>query len=116
MKLLNIQIQPYVDSTYSENEGVKLFLSLKHTPDIFTGYDNGRYVNITYSTDNIPKLWFEIEKLLSGSKIGKWLKKVSIITCEGEQGWEDYLLLSHYLKNEKLDVIKDNKVELIWKL
>ena len=55
------------------------------------------YVNITFQTDD-PK------------KLNKWaleqlgdLKKIAIIVCEGDFGWDDYLLLHHFDPEEKLD-------------
>ena len=38
----------------------------------------------------------------------KKLIKSSIVCCEGSNGWDDYLLLSHYDHNEKLDEITNH--------
>ena len=55
------------------------------------GTDAGRpFVNVTFETTNARTLW-------------KWLREnlgdlfgAAIVSCQGEHGWEDYLLLHHY--------------------
>ncbi len=33
------------------------------------------------------------------------MKNVSIVACEGDHGWDDYLLLWHWDSGEKTDVL-----------
>jgi hypothetical protein len=71
---------------------------------ISEGHDKGRYINIDYSTDDLPGLWSLIRReVLAASTVGSMLKKAAIIVCQGEKGWEDYLLLHHFDEHEPLD-------------
>jgi hypothetical protein len=67
------------------------------------------------SGDDLGNLWWNIiePKLWNitndGIKSSSELRKVSIITCQGFHGWDDYLLLHHYLPTEALNGLKKCK-------
>ena len=68
------------------------------------GYDRGPYVNFTFETDDVVVLWSAIQaEVLGDREIGPAIAKATIITCQGERGWDDYLLLHHYDRRVKLD-------------
>jgi len=104
MKHLIIQLQPERELSLNEKDAIKLIECIGLTPRIYTGNDNGKYINLDFSSNDVKKLWSQINReLLGNPKIGIWIRNVSIITCEGKNGWDDYLLLSHYDRNERLD-------------
>ena len=72
-------------------------------PHFDEGNDSGRYINFTFSTQS-PKSVFElIRGLLNDADIGLAAKKSLIVTCEGDHGWDDYLLLHTFEASEPLD-------------
>ena len=48
--------------------------------------------DITYQTNDLPALWSRIREEFDEHPE---LAKASIVVCEGQHGWEDYLLLHH---------------------
>ena len=61
------------------------------------GHDGGHYFNFQFKTDRLPALWREIQLRLYGdSGVGPGMTKASMAMCEGEHGWDDYLLLYHF--------------------
>jgi hypothetical protein len=57
-----------------------------------------------FETNELQKLWYQIQiDLFGDSIIGAHIYQSSIVVCEGEIGWNDYLLLYHFNKSEKLD-------------
>lgn len=63
-------------------------------------------LTLNFFSEEVPVLWEKLQQgLLSSDGLGEWLRKVSIIACEGEQSWDDYLLLSHPDPAEKLDFL-----------
>ncbi|MCW8876832.1 MAG: hypothetical protein OQJ89_08960 [Kangiellaceae bacterium] len=109
MKCLSIQVQPEIDSSYNVNELVELSRSLDRFPEVDRDEGDRKYVNLNYFSENIPVLWQELKVgLYENRSIGTWLKKVSIAICEGEEGWDDYVLLYHYDQSKTLDDLPDH--------
>jgi hypothetical protein len=109
-KVLNIQVQPERVPELDESKAIE-FLKIigsgtdliKHF-DLSEGHDNGRYINFNYSTDDLPGLWSLIKKeVLDAPVTGSMIKRAAIIVCEGDTGWDNYLLLHHFDEKEKLD-------------
>jgi len=49
-------------------------------------------------------LWDKLSKnVYKDSVFGPYLSKTSIVVCEGNNGWDDYLLLHHFDKSEDID-------------
>lgn len=106
MKELLIHVQPTRDIQFSSDELVNelraLNLDLQHA----RYDDDGLYENITLVATDIARLWGVVNELFySGSRYSRWLREVSIVTCHGDKGWDDYLLLYHFDSNEALDRI-----------
>lgn len=57
-----------------------------------SGDDDGPYINMQFETDNPSSLW----PVLRAAIIRQGLLAGCIVTCTGEQGWDDYLLLHHF--------------------
>lgn len=74
------------------------------------GDDNGAYTNLNFETTDLKILWDLIQKnLYKDEKIGIELTRSSIVTCEGEDGWNDYLLLHHFDLSVKTDSLHDHR-------
>jgi len=56
-------------------------------------------LDLTFSTDNPVDLWEWLEAFLKHMELGK----ATIVVCQGDHGWDDYLLLHHFDRTLKLD-------------
>jgi hypothetical protein len=107
-KHLVIQFQPNRASGLSPAEFRKLIALFgsrnRLRPRCAEGFDKGVYLNAWFTSSDLPLLWTRLKKALySRTGSGQILKKSTIVTCEGEYGWDDYLLLHHYYRSYKLD-------------
>jgi hypothetical protein len=113
MTLFNIQIQPDRSPALDERAAIQLIETLavpggqiaefKRTE----GDDGGRYVNFTFSVSDAITFWSQVRREVLGNReIGPAIAASSIIVCEGEQGWDDYLLLHHFDSRLELDAIE----------
>src|SRR4051794_27387463 len=57
------------------------------------GNDRGRYMNFNYTTAKPARLW---RALRAGPFRSALLRSAAMVLCEGENGWDDYLLLHHW--------------------
>ena len=102
MGYLSIQIQPDLSPTVNCEEVTSFLNSEGYNPEIVEGNDSGEFINLNIKTNNIKELWVKIKKyLLEHNEVAN----SAIVTCEGSQGWENYLLLHHFDSNEKLNEI-----------
>jgi hypothetical protein len=70
------------------------------------GNDHGEYLNFTFETDDVATLWKDIQThAYRHPQLGAALTSASLAVCEGEQGWDDYLLLHHYDPGVKRDAL-----------
>jgi hypothetical protein len=69
------------------------------------GNDSGRYINFDYVTADPSKLW---QALRSGPFRSPLLRSASMVVCEGDNGWDDYLLLHHWDRRLRLDSVPYN--------
>lgn len=104
MGYISIQIQPKLSPSIN-SEGVASFLKSEgYTPEITEGDDSGKYININIKTNNIKELWVKIKEYLQEHND---FANSTIVTCEGSQGWDNYLLLHHFDSKEKLNEIQN---------
>jgi hypothetical protein len=110
MRHMNIQVQP-------ERSGALDMLRLKNAVqslandrgliagfEVKEGDDEGPYVNFTFAAHDAARLWTRIkDDLLQHPDFGGDLSHASIVICEGEHGWDDYLLLHHFDPKYPLD-------------
>ena len=68
------------------------------------GLDRGRYVNVAFATDDLKALWSALREEMLGVPR---LAEAAIVCCEGEHGWDDYLLLHHFDPTEPIDQLVD---------
>jgi hypothetical protein len=74
------------------------------------GDDNGSYINFTVTTRDMASLWELMkQELFSHPVAGPHLKCAAIVICEGNAGWDDYLLLHHFDGAEPLDSVDGNR-------
>jgi hypothetical protein len=70
---------------------------------IVTGDDDGRYENIMFNADSAGVALSRIQAVFDSPSVGHAARAGCIVTCQGEHGWDDYLLLYHYDLTQKLD-------------
>lgn len=108
MRRLNVQIQPerirhgtaddLIRSLRAAADGVVLEFRGQDTGD-----DAGPYINLSFVGADHVAAWARLRALYDATAIGRDLARSTIIVCEGEHGWDDYLLLHHFDPAEKLD-------------
>lgn len=106
MKCLSIQIKP--DRCVKENppEVVSRLLCFCGQLACVTDIDVSKgesHLNINCTTEDLATLWAHLKKGLY--ECDSVLQNASIVVCEGESGWDDYLLLHHYDEDEELDSV-----------
>lgn len=68
------------------------------------GDDDGPYLNLMFETNRLQALWAVLQRhLYQDSAVGELIRRASIAACEGDQGWENYLLLHHFDRTLQLD-------------
>ena len=112
MKALSVQVQP------SRGQGMDLqllqarfgavaenaLLVKRHQFD--RGYDKVEYLNFTFGTDDLRALWSFIEQsLYEDEQLRGAMAAASMAMCEGQHGWNDYLLLYHFDPTVKTDAL-----------
>jgi len=101
MKCLSIQLQEDIDSAHTVDELVEHVRSFGRYPEIDRGENDEKYVNLNFFTEDLRAMWPEFKsKVLNDTSLGEWVKKVAIIACEGDQGWDNHILLWHYDPSE----------------
>ena len=89
-KILAIQIQPSRSPILNCSEIVTRLRGLAANSSVSEGNDGGAYINIGLKAVNLDGLWGEVQRLL-GENLD--LARAAIVTCQGDSGWDDYLLL-----------------------
>jgi hypothetical protein len=100
MTAIHLQIQPDRSPAMDAPAVVARLSSLDTSARVTDGVDNGRYINIDFTPVDALALWREIRVSLSAEPA---LARAAIVACEGQHGWDDYLLLHHYDRTLTLD-------------
>lgn len=105
---LNIQVQPNRAPGLDLGAVLALFASAAELADaeleVTEGEHGVPYVNYDFRTRDLVRLWEILQgQVFWDQTIGPLLARSSIATCEGHQGWDDYLLLHHYDRALVLD-------------
>ena len=110
MRHLNIQLQPERVSSLDVARTKQLIESLAKDHAVVGGFqinegeDEGPYVNFTFAAKNPAALWAQIQrKVLHHREIGAGIAASSIIIVEGDEGWDNYLLLHHFDPQYEVD-------------
>ncbi|MEM8944567.1 MAG: hypothetical protein AAGD11_05225 [Planctomycetota bacterium] len=99
MLSLAIQCQPERIGGYDVDPRLELLADVARSHssvqevDVSSGVDNGAYINIIVSTNDVVALWSELRDVIANDRL---LRSCIIACCEGDNGWDDYLLLFHF--------------------
>ncbi|MCE9560744.1 MAG: hypothetical protein K8U57_01690 [Planctomycetes bacterium] len=103
MKQLHIQLQPGRSPELDLAEAVAKLRSVMNGARVTEGEDDVRYVNVDFWTGDPSGLWESLQKLVQSVP---GLARAAIVVCEGEHGWDDYLLLHHFDPHEAVDPLR----------
>lgn len=107
MKRLSIQLQSQLCKLYDVPPLVDKLVTNARSHyatagvSVTTGDDAGPYMNINIESHKVAELWVHIRPLIVNDLA---LSACVIACCEGDNHWDDYLLLFHYDKSEAIDV------------
>ena len=111
MSVLCIQVQPNLAPGIDLGVVREVAVQLGSTT-LFTrhgeeeGFDNGPYISLYFDTPYLSEAWPVIwSQLYEDARIGTLIRASSIAICEGNNGWDDYLLLHHFNPAESVDDI-----------
>ena len=115
MALLCIQIQPNRAPGIDLNGIRNVAAQLASTP-FFNKYSeeekNGVYINLLFDAVSTSQAWSLIySTLYEDARISADLRRSSIATCQGQIGWEDYLLLHHFDPTVPRDRLTDRELQ-----
>lgn len=108
VRRLNVQIQPTRANSVDAEELIAHLcaaadgLVLEYRGEN-RGQDQVPYINLGFAAADHVAGWSRLRERLDNSEIGRAVAISTIVTCEGERGWDDYLLLHHFDPAEKLD-------------
>ena len=110
MRHLNLQLQPERAPALDMARVNELVGALAQDRTIVAafeskaGEDEGPYVNFTFAATDAGALWQKMrDEVLAHDELGAQIASAAIVICEGEQGWDDYLLLHHFDPQYPLD-------------
>lgn len=103
MSALCIQVQPNkvpdidMERVRALGEAVSSDKTLVSRFAIVEGEDKDPYSNLMFETQELQKLWRLLQDVMyRDKKVGLALSQASMAMCEGNDGWNDYLLLYHF--------------------
>ncbi len=101
MKCLSIQLQPELDTRLTTDDLIQHLRLMGRYPEIDRDPKHTKYINLNLFTEDLPKLSQEINAgVLNDPHIGPWIKKVASIIAEGENGWDNCLIIWEHKKND----------------
>ena len=68
------------------------------------GQEEGRYINLIMEAANPRQTWEAISNEL---RLDTGFANAAIVCCQGDHGWDDYLLLHHFDRTEPLDELNE---------
>ena len=103
-KVLSVQIQPDRSPGLDCRALLASLRALCADASISEGDEDGRYINVNFRVADIVGLWSAINALLVADSR---FAKSAIVVCQGNQGWDDYLLLHHFDSSLTLDTLSN---------
>ena len=73
------------------------------------GEDDGRYWNILFDSESPAAALARVGVVLASPTAGRAARRSCIVTCEGEHGQDDYLLLHHYDRTLVVDDVRERR-------
>lgn len=102
MRSACVQFQP--DRVAADEADVRqAFRSALPDAQIVAGEDDGRYENIMFDVESPEHVMLKLAAVFDSPMVGRAARSSCIVTCQGEHGWDDYLLLHHYDRTLVLD-------------
>jgi len=96
MRKICVQLQPHRAPELSMTEVRSVLESIAATPRLVQGHRVDD-LNFIFESPDLDELWRLIEdQIFREPPWGRLARKASIVTCEGEQGWDDRLILHHF--------------------
>jgi hypothetical protein len=108
-RVLHIQVQLHRQPGLDEPRVVDLLLGVGREGHVLRvrqsgGDDEGRWLGFSYTTGDVGRTWSLLRaKALGDADVGASLARAAIVVCQGDAGWDDYLLLHHFDPDEPLD-------------
>jgi len=107
MKDLVIQIHLERDHSYNCEHAVEQIRLLGLSPKLSLENDGAEYGNIFLQSEDMLSLWRTLSPMFNAdTQFSTWLRNVAITTCQGDEGWDDYLLLQHFDPSEIPDTLE----------
>jgi hypothetical protein len=103
MKCISVQLHHRRDARFHLEDLLDLVRSVGRYPEVDKDESDPETVNLNFFTEDIRLFWNDFEKgVLNDPEMGDWVKNTTIIVCEGDEGWDNYLLLWHYDQSEHI--------------
>jgi hypothetical protein len=107
MKAIHVQLQPALSTDLDVPVAVSRLTGVaervKALVRVSEGFDNSPYTNVDFMTLDPRELWLRLQVEL---RTVPGMTMASIICCQGEHGWDDYLLLHHFDPSQPLDKLE----------
>lgn len=104
MKCISVQLHPARDRTYGLDDLLVLVRSIGRYPEVDVDEDDPTSVTLNFFTEDLQRFWSEFQQgVLNDADLGSWARATVIVVCEGDQGWDNYLLLWHYDPQQRTD-------------
>lgn len=95
MPIVSVQFQP--DRVTADEAGVRQALREALVgAEVDIGEEDGRYENLSFEAASPEDALFKVRVVFDSPQFGRAARASCIVTCQGEHGWDDYLLLHHY--------------------
>lgn len=97
MKCISIQFFPTRDQRWDLGDLLAQLRAIGRYPEVDADEGGSGSVNLNFFTEDVQRCWRDLEQgVLNDAALGEWVRQNAIVVCEGDQGWDDYLLLWHF--------------------
>lgn len=102
MKWISIQLHTDKSHSIEKQEVVNVITETGALVEVIEEKEGESYTSLNFKVTT-PKMFWSEKKVKFLNCLG--FPECSIVVCEGESGWDDYLLLYHFDSSEKCDDI-----------
>ena len=104
MKCVSVQLYPALDTTFEVGDLLALVRSIGRFPEVDQDDVDPKSINLNFFTEDLQGFWQQFQQgVLNDPELGAWVKRIAVIVCEGDQGWDNYLLLWHHDQSQDTD-------------
>lgn len=94
MKCLSIQLNLKNASKFNPESLIDHLRSIGRYPEIDRDPENSSELNLNFFTEDASALWQQLkDEVLNDRELGAAIKQIATIVCEGDQGWDNQILL-----------------------